>query len=76
MTESITVCSQIPGEGHQDENAQQNSSLSDNVSESSLFLPILVPGCNFPDSPQNTMKQNNDYQHFSVNCQINSNLLI
>lgn len=68
------VSSQIPEEEHRVENTRQNSSLSDNASESFLFLLSLVLGHDFPDSPQNTAKQNNEYQHFSINC-INCNLL-
>lgn len=62
------VSSQIPEEEHGVENTQQNSSLSDNASESFLFLLSLFLGHYFPDSPQNTAKQNNEYQHFSASC--------
>lgn len=60
--------SQIPEEEHGVENAQRNSSPSNNASVSFLFLLSLVLGHNFPDSPQNTPKQNNEYQLFSVSC--------
>lgn len=63
-----TVSSQIPEEEHGVENAQRNSSLSNNASVSFLFLLSLVLGHNFLDSPQDTPKQNNEYQRFSISC--------
>lgn len=55
------VSSQIPDEEHVAESALPNSSLSSNASVSFLFLLNFFLGHSFPDSPQNTTNQNNEY---------------